>query len=776
MAAPNRNKIFLLTLLAFSFIAWPLVLAAAGSEGAKSPEIRLNNSNGESIPPFTPNTNLEFSISKTGEIIQIDGRLNEPFWKRAAKLTNFCEIDPGDNAQPKVRTEAFFAYDADFFYMGFICHDQNPGQIRASVCDRDEIFSDDCVGIIVDTFNDQQTGYEFFVNPHGIQGDLRRTHNNEDSSFDTIWESAGEINSVGWTAEVAIPFRSIRFPDSHEQEWRIHIIRIRPRDSREQISWAPLDRDESCLFCQAGIMRGIEGVNKGRNIEILPYVIGSQYGGLDDADDPGSNFTNDDINGDAGFGVKYGLTPNLTLDFTYNPDFSQIESDAAQIDVNTTFALFFPERRPFFLEGSDIFSTYVNAVYTRSVNDPVAAAKLTGKVGKYAIGYIFARDDASPFMVPFDDWTEISLGGKSFSNILRVKRDILSDSHIGLLFTDRRFSKASNSVFGFDSRVRFKENYILSGQVLGSYTKEPNNLELSSGFNFPDTTFNEGKYTSAFDGEDFTGLGFTVNFNRNARHWNFNVWYNDANPAFRTDNGFVTNNNYRSLGFWNGVLFQPNNRLFDMIQPQLNWGLEHNHEGVFKDTWIQPSIYLRFKKQTSLSMGYIWSNERFKDVLVEGIRRFWGNIDTDCSEILSGGAYTQFGRSVARGVDTPFLGHERYVEVWATLKPTSQLRINFSYMFARMLETASGPDLYSGYITRTRLTYQFTRHLFLRLVTQYNDFAKAFEIDPLLSYKINPFTVFFIGSTHDMLDYGGPTGYKQTDRQFFVKFQYLIRV
>jgi hypothetical protein len=595
-----------------------------------------------------------------------------------------------------------------------------------------------------------------------------------------IWESGGQINSHGWTAEAAIPFRSLRFPDSYEQEWLIHILRIRPRDSREQHSWAPISRDENCLFCQAGTIRGMQGVNRGKNLEVLPYAIANQSGTLNDEDDPRLGYADGNVGGDAGVGVKYGLTPNLTLDFTMNPDFSQVESDAAQIDVNTTFALFFPERRPFFLEGRDIFQTQ-NLVYTRSINDPMAAAKLTGKVGKYTLGYILARDDTSPFIVPFEDHSEIAVGGKSVSNILRVKRDVLSDSYVGFIATDRRLSDGSNSLFVLDGDVRFLEDYRISGQFGYTHSEEPNNTELSS--DFADTTFGEKNYTSVFDGESFFGRGLRLELNRSARHWNFSVWYNDASPTFRADNGFYTSNNNRNGGLWTGVLFRPNNRFLEMVQPQFNWGLEYNYDDVFKDTWTSPSVFIRLKKQTSMWFGYLSSRERFKDVLIKGIRRFEGNVDTQATEMFSGGAYWRFGRGIARGEDPPILGQERVYEGWGTFKPTSRLKTNLNYTFASMKESASGPDLYSGYVFRNRLTYQFSKRLFLRLVTQYNDFSQRFEVDPLVSYKINPFTVFYLGSTHDYRDFsndedlaGAVQGFKKTDRQFFAKIQYLFRM
>jgi len=764
----QRASSALAALAAAALIAW-LLLPSVSRAGARTTAAQEQ---------FAPNTDLDVVVPRTTKRPRIDGFLDDPTWSEAVRLGNFCEISPGDNVEPSCRTEALFAYDSDNFYMAFICYDDSPEQIRATLSDRDELFKDDFIGIMLDTFGDKQNAYELFVNPYGVQADLRRAQDSEDASFDAIWESGGHIDSRGWTAEAAIPFRSLRFPDKDEQLWLVHIIRVRPRDSREQHSWAPISRDNPCLFCQAARFRGIEGVNRGRNLEFLPYAIATQSGTLKDCDNPDLGLSNGDPRGEAGLGVKYGVTPNLTLDFTYNPDFSQVESDAAQIDVNTTFALFFPEKRPFFLEGNEIFNTQ-NLIYTRSVNDPKFAAKLTGKVGKLTLGYVLARDEASPFLVPFEDNSEITVGGSSVSNMLRLKRDILSDSYVGLVATDRRLSDGSNSVIVADGDVRFLENYRVSAQVGYSHTREPDDPSLSSGF--VDTTFGDEGYTSAFDGESFGGYILRARLGRDGRHLNFRLWYDDLSPTFRAENGFIVTNNFRTAGLWVGALFRPTHSVFEMIQPQFNAGRKHNHDDVFKDEWFQPAIFLRFKKQTSLWVGHIWSEERFKNVMVTGIRRLAANAHTEAAEFLTGGAAISLGRSVVRNADVPYLGCEKMIEVWGTLKPTSSLKSTFSLSYASMDSTSGGPNVYSGYILRNRLSYQFSRRLHVRLVTQYDDFRRRVEIDPLLSYKIDPFTVFYLGSTHDLAQfegaqYGGDLGYRQTERQFFAKIQYLFRI
>jgi hypothetical protein len=633
------------------------------------------------------------------------------------------------------------------------------------------------------------------VNPFGIQGDLRRTGNNEDSSYDAVWYSGGHINGDGWTAEIALPFRSIRFPDAQAQNWGLHILRIRPRDSREQHSWVPISRDETCLFCSAGTLNGLENVNQGKNLEVLPYVIGSQSSYLEDEENRHSAVIKEPAKSEGGFGVKYGITSNYTLDFTYNPDFSQIESDAAQINVNRTFAMSYPERRPFFLEGADIFSSRISAVYTRSVNAPVMAGKITGKTGKTTVGYLLARDELTPYIVPFEESSQGTVDGKSITNVVRVKRDFLENSFYGLIATDRRNESNGgyNTTLGFDSKIRFFNNYNVEAHVHGSYTKEPDDSTLSE--DFDDIRFGDKKqYDSFFNGETFPGHAIDAGFGRDAEHFNFWAWYEDYSPTFRTENGMVFGNNYRATGLWMGYMFYTDNgKVTERIQPQLDWGRKYNYDGVFKDEWIQPNIWIRFRKQTNMWVGYMLSRERYSDVLVDGIRRISGNIHTEFSAYATGGMWGSFGRRLVRDTDYPRLGYQKDLEFWLTLKPTSQIKLDMSFYSSRIEELKSHRDPSGGWyshagdvvgsdwVLRTKLTYQFTRNLFLRLVTQYVDSSDWVSFAPLLSYKLNPFTVFFIGSSHNYMNFdpalpGDEPSYIQTDRTYFIKFQYLLRV
>ncbi|HXV12712.1 MAG TPA: DUF5916 domain-containing protein [Candidatus Krumholzibacteria bacterium] len=755
---------------------------ARASDAASTPTVDASSA------AYQPNTILTFDVPKLAQAIRIDGRLDEPMWQTATKLTGFVEIDPGDNCRPKADTEAYLAYDAENLYIGFLCHDDNPSAIRANITDRDAMFGDDFAGVMIDTFRDQQNGYEFFVNPRGIQGDLRRNRNNEDSSYDAVWYSGGQVTSGGWSAEMAIPFRSLRFPDHDVQSWGIHVFRNRPRESREQMSWAPISRDNDCFFCQAGTMSGIAGVNQGRNLEVLPYALASQSSALTGSDDASFSWNDDDAAGEAGVGLKYGVTPNHTLDFTYNPDFSQIESDATQIDANRTFALFYPEKRPFFLEGADMFDSNMDIVYTRSINDPELAGKFTGKSGRNTVAFMSAWDETSPYIVPFEEQSLAAAGAGTYSNILRVKRDVLTESYVGLMMTDRREADGdgSNTTFGADGLIRFNDNFRVNAQVTGSYTHEPDDTLMSA--NFPEIDFgDEDQYDSFFNGEEFAGFGSEVDVVRSGRHYNATLWYDDYSPTFRAENGFVAQNDYRLLGFWNGYQFQlENNRLFERIEPQVEAARKYNYDGEFKDTWLMPSLWLRFKKQTYFWAGYLWSEEVFAGTRVNGIERLNFDLDTAFSKYLSAGMYGHLGHSVVRDRDNPRLGDEWSYGVYFNTKPLSQLRFDVTYDSFRLDELDGGPRIFDTFVSRAKLTYQFSSKLFLRVIGEYVDDTQSYALDPLLSYKINPFTVFFLGSSHSFGNFEddpatapievAQPGYKQTERLFFVKFQYLFRV
>jgi len=303
--------------------------------------------NFNSLVKFNPNnfTSMTISCIKNANM-KIDGVLNEAEWKSITAYKNFCEVSPGDNTKPEVETEVKMFYDDDNLYFGFTCYESDISKLRNALCERDKMFSDDFCGFFLDTYNEGRQAYELFVNPEGVQGDLIwTTPGNEDASFDMIWYSAAKVYKDRWTVEIAVPFKSLRFPDKNIQNWQIHFLRIRPRENRYQYSLIAMSRDDPTLFTKAIKISGVKNIKGGKNIEILPYAISTQSGAISDNTNSDSKFVNDKIKGDFGLNLKYGITSNITADFSYNPDFSQVESDAGVITANNTYAFSYNEKR-----------------------------------------------------------------------------------------------------------------------------------------------------------------------------------------------------------------------------------------------------------------------------------------------------------------------------------------------------------------------------------------------------------------------------------------------
>jgi hypothetical protein len=307
----------------------------------------------------------------------IDGVLDDPAWAAGLKFDGFKTFKPDYNKDASQRTEAYIAYDAENFYFAFRCFDSEPAKIKAAVSKRDNVFQDDLAFINIDTFNDRQSAFAFIVNPLGIQGDgMVNVQGNLETSFDAVWYSKGAIDDKGWTAEGRIPLQSIRFPNKDVLTWRILFIRFFTRTS-EQVSFPPIDPNYGSLMGQAQPVQ-LSGLKYERVVELLPaFTFGRTQEATEASEGRLVRNRDLDIN-DVSLTGKLGLTSDLTLDGTYNPDFSQVEADAGQIDFNQRYALYYEEKRPFFLEGSDLWqfggamedAPLYSLVYTRTIVDP----------------------------------------------------------------------------------------------------------------------------------------------------------------------------------------------------------------------------------------------------------------------------------------------------------------------------------------------------------------------------------------------------------------------
>jgi hypothetical protein len=715
-------------------------------------------------------------ISRVQGEIEIDGVLDDTGWRSAAIATNFAEHQPGDQVQPPFRTVVHVAYDDRNLYVAFECFDNDPSQIRALFARRDQIFADDNVLVTIDPFGDATRAYEIGCNPYGIQGDLLFSSNGgEDSRYDLIFDSAARITDEGWEAEFAIPFSSLRFPDTPVQTWRVDFWRNQPRDVRYQASWAAYDRDEQCWPCQWGTITGIEDVDPAGGLELIPAYTANQTGErLDDG-----SFENGDIKGEPSLTAKYNITSDLSVEAALNPDFSQVESDAVQIDVNTTFALFYPEKRPFFQEGSDLWNTFFTPIYTRQINDPSVAGKVLGRSGKTNYGVLAAQDMHSTILLPFEERSFVTLNGQSSNVLGRVRTDFGEGTHIGLVATDRRYDGGGNgSLVGIDGRLRLNRNYQIEAQYLHGFTTEPNDTMLTEGIN--DETFDSGRYTSAFDGETFDGGAIYASLERNGRRWGFDLDYWDVAPTFRAENGFEVRNSFRESIARTSYLFRfEESTWMEWLQPGVSASRQWNYDGIQKENVMQAWLEGRFRKaQTSFHGSYIADEQRYNDVDYTDLYRWHMCFNSRPSDLLVFGANANYGRRIYFSGQA--YGMQEDYGFWFGLKPWDRLLLETNINWSRSEDENTGEIFFDSYVMRSKLGLQITRELSARVIVQYNGFYDTWEGDPLLQYQINPFSIFYVGSTRDYakvsVDPASQQDWRLTHRQYFLKLQYLFRI
>lgn len=421
-------------------------------------------------------------IPRIANAPEIDGRVDPLEWAGAVRAPVNIEYQPADNAPADVRAEALIMEDGETLFVAFIAEDPDTGSIRAYFKDRDSIHDDDWMEVILDTFNDERRAYTFAVNPLGVQADAIYDDLNgrRDDSWNAIWESAGQILEQGYSVELAIPFRQLRFDDTDAgQTWGIDFNRQYPRDQVNLIASSPRNRDISCYLCQIAKADGFDDLERGRNLEIIPTVTAAS-----NRDRPtGTGDWLDSNNSDAGLDVRWGITPDMYLNATLNPDFSQVEADSPQLDVNNTFALFFPERRTFFLDGSDYFETQQNLVHTRTIAEPEYGAKLTGKSGANSFGLLTANDRSTSFIIPGSLRSRTASLGETQSDVAigRYRRDILRNSTIGALVTDRQGIGYRNTVMSLDTVLRPTGQDTIAIQAMRSRSSYPGRIQRDFG-------------------------------------------------------------------------------------------------------------------------------------------------------------------------------------------------------------------------------------------------------------------------------------------------------
>ncbi|MBP7147289.1 MAG: carbohydrate binding family 9 domain-containing protein [Acidobacteria bacterium] len=693
--------------------------------------------------PRVPN---EHRIPRAAGPITVDGVLDEPAWSGALALPIAYEVRQSENGPTPVVTRVLLMFDDDNLYAAFRAEDPEPARIRAHFTDRDRAYEDDFVGLALDTFDDARRGVEFFVNPLGVQSDLVITNatGNEDDTWDAIWDSAGRITESGYDVEIAIPFSSLRFhPGAGTKRWGVDAFRVYPREKSYQAGLVPRDRNRDCYQCQFDKLVGFEGATPGRNIEITPTIVASasrefdgELGRLGERDD--------DL--EPGVTARWGLTPNLTLQGTLNPDFSQVEADALQLAVNEQFALFYPEKRPFFLEGADYYATPLDPVYTRTVTDPDAGFKLNGKVGPNAIGAFVARDDVTNLLFPGPQGSASTLlDQQADAGVLRYRRDVGRGSTVGVLGTGRRGDGYENYVAGADADLRFDERSSLQLQWLGSSTRYPR--EIVAEFGQPDGRFDDDALYARY-----------LYQQRKAEIY---AEYLDVGPRFRADLGFLPQADWRRATaggsrIWRGTA----DTWYSSIILGSDWDRSEQHDGTLIEEELEAWFEFSGPRQSLVSLDAGVRDRQFGGVTFD---QQFVNLTTEVTPF--GGLNLRLfvnaaddidfeGASLGLGVRD---GNRLRMEPSLTWYAGRHLTTQLAHIY-RDLRLPEG-WLFRANLTELRLVYQFSRRTFVRAIVQRTDIANHARLYEdllprrtrntdgqfLFSYKINPVTALYVG-------------------------------
>ncbi len=732
--------------------------AAAGSAaGEEPPEIRI--------------------LRAAGSIV-VDGDLSDPGWQRATRVDTFYETNPGDNVPPKARTVAHLAYDDRFFYAAFEFFDPDPSKIRAPYGDRDDVASyTDYGGVILDTRNDHRTGLLLLANPRGIQYDAITddTTGNEDNSPDFYWDSAAKITKEGWVLEMRVPFSSLRYPRGDKQTWGILLYRNYPREFRYQMFSAKLPRGGNCFICRSNHMTGLENLPPSGHLVVAPYVTAKE-----DAvprGDLGSSLVNKPIRGNGGVDGKWTPNENNAIDATLNPDFSQVESDVAQIAVNQRFALFYPEKRPFFLEGLELFSSPIQAVYTRSITSPRWGIRATGKFDSNQYTAFIAEDrGGGSVILPGPNGS--SFANQDFSSFVamgRLRHDF-GKSFASFLGTDREVSGGGhNRVFGPDFQWRAGDHDTVTGQLLLSNTLTPDKPELAA----------------EWTGRKLDSHAADVWYAHNTRHWDWYTEYRDFGDGFRADDGFVPQVGYRENYGEAGFTVRPEKFPISRLRTFLQADYQADTGGHLISRSISPGFGMDGMWNSFTRLRYAYDRVR------SGTTTFPRRQLVYQFQISPPRAISQLVLQGTVGEQIDFDNHRAGtgadINLQATLRPTNHLRIDA--VAARSFVNVDPGDgggsrrrLFTADIGRLKATYTFTARAFLRVIGQLVETRRdpslyTFSVTPkdsiftgsaLFAYKINWQTVMFLGygDNRVLLE---DDHYAKVGHQFFLKLSYALQ-
>lgn len=772
---------------AILFILTAYLCSTAQEQGARTIQIPADKRSPVTIPKFdTPPV--------------IDGKIDDAIWKSAAVFKDFVQIQPGDNIAPSRETIAYVGYDENNLFIAWHAFD-DPNLVRASVAKRDEVSSDANVSVTLDTFNDQRRAYQLYFNPLGIQADGIEGgggggFGGPDFSVDIVMESKGILLADGYSVEVRIPFKSLRYAAGKGKFWGFNLGRRMPRLNDENNSWMPIERSISTLS-QIGKITGLNDIKTERALEIVPSVTVSKTAErIEDLSHPlGSRLQGGPMKADVGVSIKYQITPNVTLDAAVNPDFAEVEADAPVVRANERFPIFFPEKRPFFLEGIDYFQTPLQVVNTRTIADPDVAFKLTGKTGRNTFGVLTAVD-----RFPNTDT-------KAYVGVLRLKRDFGVQSNIGMIATTYHFgARRHNNLAGADGKFQLDPQTFIDFQVVGT----------NSNRSFYNPDIDASEYRSG------TGVAYQSNYDYTGRNFGYRVGVSGRSRDYRADVGFTrrTNTHGANGSVRLGIEPDPERTLIGFsTRSSVSFAMDES--GRMQQLRSSFDTDWNFQNQFSIRTGTDYEFARiYEDEF--GARRnanqqgiFFGENFRKAGQFtMDGGIEKEFGKRVEIGFDfgittndfdfdfgaserfprvspaallgssklDPGRGFSFNYEIELGLQPTDPWSLELSYEREKLTRNDTKLVAYDSNIYSLRSTYQFTRFTFARVRMDYETIDGTFNSQLLFGWSPNPGTAFYVGY-NDNSNYRAfneyrnrfDEGFRRDGQRFFIRLSYLFR-
>lgn len=684
--------------------------------------------------------------------INVDGELTESFWKNATRMNIAYDVNPGDSTPAPVKTDVYLAENGQSLLLAFVAYDPNIKKLRATLSDRDSAFQDDFIGIMIDSFNDELKAFEFLANPLGVQMDGIKDdiNGNEDFSWNSIWKSEGKVYEDRYVVEMEIPFKVLRFSDSKDTKtWGIALIRNYPRELRHQLFSNKLERKINCFLCQFDKVSGLKNIESGNNMELVPFVTMQKSERRQLPNNP--NWMSDGVEHDVGVDFRWGVTDNSVLNLTVNPDFSQVESDSIQLEVNNNFSLYYSEKRPFFLEGADYFSTNFNILHTRNIANPDIGAKYTGKTGKHSYAALLARDEVTSFILPrAQSSSSISLYDgtnplESDVGVLRYSYDLGKSSRIGAIYTERSADGYSNRVFGTDGKYYITDADTVNFQFLKSRSVNPQQV-IDRGY-----------------ADEQSGSAYSFLYSHKVKDWGMYITRNFVGKDFRADLGFMNQAGYRKdiIGANYQWYFDDKDSFFNRVNFSTDYDKTHRHDGQKLEEEFEFRVSANGLYQSWIGLGSgvrdaYYTNGVSSDVDGPWFRQNFWWLSANYKPLSN----LQIGINPSAS-DAIFYARAEKAKnssfnVWADWQVLDNWNLNANYSYRALKNAADYLYKTNSYSLRT--SYQFNKESYLRFIYQLTkvDFNRAnynFSHDNsdrkamqlLYAYKWNSKTTFYLG-------------------------------